>query len=246
MSRKVRPRHSAGSTILVSAQRSAGTRGASHPSSRASGNRVAATTSHSAPSRRAKATRWPVPAADRAKRHVFAFAEQRGMAAAVRKPGRQEPQLGAPGSPVLQKRFGAFRLEPGERRLPSGKIDRAAVVRVDEAEVPELRALVDVRHARRGELDCQLRQRRHRAGKTERRRARRQNPRENSGSARAPRTKPVTFSSYCSAGAVQLVRELRLAHGLSACRLPCARRARRSRPCRRARGRPARRRASAW
>ena len=38
-------------------------------------------------------------------------------------------------------------------------IDRPTVVRIDQAEVPELRALVEVRHAGRADLDRQLRQR---------------------------------------------------------------------------------------
>ena len=45
-------------------------------------------------------------------------------------------------------RGGRLDLQPGEQLLPPGEIDRAAVVRIDQAEVPKLLALVDVGHAR--------------------------------------------------------------------------------------------------
>ena len=48
--------------------------------------------------------------------------------------------------------------EPRQHLSAQGKIDRPAVVRVDEAEIPELLALINVRHARRGQLQESLRQ----------------------------------------------------------------------------------------
>ena len=54
-----------------------------------------------------------------------------------------------------------------------GEVDRPAVVRVDQAEVPELGALVDVGHARRGQLHQQLAQAVGEAGRRDPRRRRR-------------------------------------------------------------------------
>src|SRR6202011_4395781 len=37
-------------------------------------------------------------------------------------------------------------------------VDRPAVVRIDEAEIPQLRALIEIRHSGRGDLDQELRE----------------------------------------------------------------------------------------
>ena len=72
------------------------------------------------------------------------------------------------------------------------EVDRPAVVGIDEAEVPELGALVEVRHARRAQLQHDLRQRVHHARRCAMRRANGGTPagtsRRPRRSARAPRT----------------------------------------------------------
>ena len=68
--------------------------------------------------------------------------------------GVSAPALSPSKSLVLPSAFpaAAFAGGFGEQRLPRRIIDRAAVVGIDQAEIPELRALIDVRHAGHGEL----------------------------------------------------------------------------------------------
>ena len=58
------------------------------------------------------------------------------------------------------------RISPSlERRRARGKIDRPAVVGIDQAEIPELGALIEIGHARDGEPQQALREAVHRAGR---------------------------------------------------------------------------------
>ena len=75
----------------------------------------------------------------------------------------QRPSAGCrPGVPGhAHRRRGVLAEELGEHLVAEPEVDRPAVVRVHQRQVPELAALVDVRHPGAGELQRQLHQRVH-------------------------------------------------------------------------------------
>ncbi len=94
--------------------------------------------------------------------------EGRGAAPSERERALDEPELGCALGGARQHALGhgaRRQLEERAARLP---VDGAAVVRVDEAEIPELAALVEVGDAGRGELQERLRERCGPAGRDER------------------------------------------------------------------------------
>ena len=65
--------------------------------------------------------------------------------------------------PVLHQLRPIRRLQRCERRRARGKIHRPAVVGIDQRQVPEFRALIEIRHARHRRLQRDLAQRIQRA-----------------------------------------------------------------------------------
>src|SRR5216683_2574207 len=64
----------------------------------------------------------------------------------------------------LEKLFGQgeriarrFTYDFGEHRLPKGIVDGAAVIGINQAQVPQFASLVEIRHARRSYLEQRLR-----------------------------------------------------------------------------------------
>ena len=113
-----------------------------------------------------------------------------------------------------------------EQAAPQRVVDRAAVVGIDQRQVPQLVALVDVGHAGRGELEQRHRQAVEHAEPGDRRRRRAQVVEEQvvlrcPSAARARTT--ATAASYSALGLIQLVCDLRLARGLQHVGLRCAR-----------------------
>ena len=100
---------------------------------------------------------------------IFARGEQIGVAAAELKrfPSDQQfdPRVaGIGGQPLAKAKaaaspLSASRTSSASMRTAAGEIDRPAIVRIDEAEIPKLLPLIDVGHARRGQLQEDLRQR---------------------------------------------------------------------------------------
>ncbi len=89
-----------------------------------------------------------------------AAAEQvRSPPAQVERLSRISQSLGSPSSRRSQIASGDRPSNSASRRRRRSIVHRPAVVGVHQGQVPELAALVDVRHARRGELDQRLGQR---------------------------------------------------------------------------------------
>ena len=96
-------------------------------------------------------------------RGIIALGEQRRLARAQLEQDARRRELQPsipPALPPLRERPGgiarkAFR-DGLERRGARGEVDGPTIVGIDEAEVPELAALVDVGHAGRRELERQL------------------------------------------------------------------------------------------
>ena len=82
-------------------------------------------------------------------RQVVASGVELGLLAAEGESAGQHPHLDRPADPVARRVALAAIIQQVLARPP---VDRAAVVRIDQAEVPQLGALVDVRHAGGGEL----------------------------------------------------------------------------------------------
>ena len=93
---------------------------------------------------------------------IIALGEQVRPFPAQRQGAGDHRLLHRPALPVFQqlRRCGAL----PQRRFARGKIHRPAVVRINQALVPELRALVEIRHAGRGQAQQRLRQAVERAG----------------------------------------------------------------------------------
>ena len=91
-------------------------------------------------------------------RQIVPVEEPCGLLAAEAQASGGEQQLDAPVAPVrehlcnrrepLRSRRRQQPIDLVEQALPPGEIDRPPVVGIDQAEIPQVRALVDVRHAR--------------------------------------------------------------------------------------------------
>src|SRR5690606_1506403 len=85
---------------------------------------------------------------------IAAFGEQPGVRQAQLQRPRDQPLLDAPVLPLGKQLFrSCVQLECA---AAGGEIDGAAVVRIDQAEIPEIRSLVQVRNARRGHAQQRL------------------------------------------------------------------------------------------
>ena len=96
-------------------------------------------------------------------RLVAALGEQRGTLGAEPQQRRDERELDPPALPRREHGAQRRRAVGGEcgchfvqQPCAQREIDRATVVRVDQAEVPQLRALVEIRHAGRGQFQRRL------------------------------------------------------------------------------------------
>src|ERR1700733_1153189 len=76
------------------------------------------------------------------------------MALPHRKNSRKDELFGSWVRELIRRKFG-LRVE---RALPRAKIHRRAIVGIDETQIPELSALVDVRHTRHRQLRNELRE----------------------------------------------------------------------------------------
>src|SRR5262249_30224541 len=106
--------------------------------------------------------------ADRLERPVFARLEKLGHAVSQVEPACGDPHLDPAVRPVGDHLRGAGAPTVGraprrkqwlhrlEQSLPMREVDGAAIVRIDERQIPKLRALVEVGNTRRADLQREL------------------------------------------------------------------------------------------
>ncbi len=95
-----------------------------------------------------------------AQRLIPAGREDFGPGAAKAEDPSRDELLDRAVAPALEQlgQIGRLMFESAQPLASLGKIDGSTVVRIDQREVPELRALINIRHARCGQLEQHLRQ----------------------------------------------------------------------------------------
>jgi len=96
-------------------------------------------------------------------RLVIAFSKQFRLRSPQLEQLAGDEQLLAAVSPIFRKNGYRGAGDFVQQSPPSAPVDRPPIVGIDQAEIPQLAALVDVRYPRHGQLEDQLGQRRDRA-----------------------------------------------------------------------------------